>query len=332
MKRINKITLLTILLSTLIMAPRVSAKADPYGAFNIVPIFPENQISETSSFYDLKMEENQEQEIFLDIVNSGDEVMVTNISLNNGSTDVNAEKSYEPNIEMDSSMVKPMTEIAHLDTQEVIVQPNSTERIMINLKAPSEAFSGVSLGGVIVTADYKESKSKDKEGFTVGNRLAYVVAIQVRMNDEAIESNLNYLSTEIVKSMDGTKFVSKIQNDQAEVLNNVSIEGTVTDQNGKIVSNISKEHGGILPNTQFEIHYENENEEDFESGGYNIDLKISSDDKQWEWKDTLVYEKVEADIQKIDTPSKVNIPPIITTGSALLLIIVIVYLKQKKEN
>lgn len=289
-KKIMVLMVLFSILFTFANAPKVSAKTEAYGAFSIDPKLPKNQIDDKVGYFDLLLDPDMEQTISFDVINDGDSPMLATIEFNNATTGLNAEKSYIEGVVPDKSMQVPITDIATLEKTSINVAPKSRESININLKAPHDKFEGVSLGGIRVTADYEaEEKTKVQDGFVIENRISYVVALQVRMSDEEINKNLNYVksSAELVDLK--PQFVSYIQNDQAKVMNNVTVEGTVNDSEGTAVANISKDTGGIFPNTEFIIAYSLINDK-IESGEYTIKLKITSDEDMWEWEENITLE------------------------------------------
>ena len=175
-----KIIAIAMIISSIIFAPEVSAKTEPYGAFFVDAHLPENQYDKEVGYFDLMMNESQEQTLSFDITNQGDEKMTATISFNNGSTDVNAVKTYKKEIEPDDSMIVPMTDMAKLNTTVVSLMPNQTETVTIDVKAPDKTFDGVSVGGVVITADYENTDEReDNDNIEVKNRLSYLLAVHL---------------------------------------------------------------------------------------------------------------------------------------------------------
>lgn len=329
---ITKLTIIGFVLSSLIMAPSIFANTSPYGAFNVIPQLPDNQVSEMSSYFDLKMDPGVEQTISFDIVNSGDEPMIAAISLNNGTTGSNAEKIYDSTGATDESMVMPMTEMAQLEKEEVTVKPHETERVHVTVNSPKEPFDGVSVGGITVTADTVREHDEKKNGFSIDNRLAYVIAIQIRMTDHVVAEHLNYRNSDASYGYDTTHFVSYVQNDQARVMNGITIDGVIKDVDGRIVATASKENGGILPNTSFTVSYDLVNDEQLEAGDYSVNLKIKSETNEWEWDDTVTLDYMIMDTLGNEVQHKVILWPIITIASVILLVGLLVSIKCAKRK
>ncbi len=333
-----KIIAIAMIISSIIFAPEVSAKTEPYGAFFVDAHLPENQYDKEVGYFDLMMNESQEQTLSFDITNQGDEKMTATISFNNGSTDVNAVKTYKKEIEPDDSMIVPMTDMAKLNTTVVSLMPNQTETVTIDVKAPDKTFDGVSVGGVVITADYENTDEReDNDNIEVKNRLSYLLAVQIRMTENKLSQNLNYKNSTAELVNVRPQFVSYIQNDQAVVMNNVTIQGSVSDLEGKQVASVNVVDGGILPNTEFMVAYELE-EKKIEAGNYNIKLKISTEEDEWEWEDTVVVEEKKAedlneaslDVEKKD--NNILLYVVIALLIILILLVLLLVLKKRRED
>lgn len=334
MKKLQKLTIaILISLSSLIYAPQVSAKTETYGAFYVEPNLPENQYNKNAGYFDLIMEKDMEQTISFDIVNQGNVEMNATINFHDGSTELNAEKSYRQDIKPDASMEHPMTKLATIDKTSVKVAPNSSERIYVSVSAPSEEFDGVSVGGFTITADTEAEVKPKSEGFELDSRLSYLIALQVRMNENAVDKNLNYISSSADSIAKKPQFTSIIQNDKAVVMNDVTIKGTVTSSKGEEVANINKETGGILPNSEFVVAYNLVNDK-IEAGDYDIHLKITSEEDSWEWDETVsIAEQVAKDINEQTFKEKnTSYIWIILIFIILILLILIIILLRKLRN
>ena len=90
----------------------------------------------------------------------------------------------------------PVTSMATLEADKVIVQPYSTETIKIKIKAPNEIYHGVSVAGIVVQSDIDSKKEDAKQDeIEIDNRISYLIALQIRMSEVSTEMNLNYISS-----------------------------------------------------------------------------------------------------------------------------------------
>ena len=347
LKRNIKITSRTVcfslvaMLITLFIAPQFSAHAESYGAFYVEANLPENQNDPNVGYFDLIMEPNMKQTISFDVVNEGDQPMRASINFQNGTTTLNAEKSYIHDEEPDASMKHPMKTMAILKTDAVVIPAHQSSTIYVDITAPSSTFDGVSVGGFSITADTIDETAteaaKSKGDIQIKSRTTYLIALQIRMSETPVAKNLNYIksATEVVDLK--PQFVSYIQNDRAVVMNDISINGTVTAEGSdQPVARIQKQVGGILPNTQFPIAYPIHSQK-LEPGTYLIDLEIKSGSDHWSWKEihTVEPETAEAVNEGSVIAAQTNWLLVLVVGLLLvilILLLVILYMRYRQQR
>ena len=334
---------LVAMLITLFIAPQFSAHAESYGAFYVEANLPDNQYDPNVGYFDLMMEPNMKQTISFDVINQGDQPMRASINFQNGTTTLNAEKSYIHEETPDVSMKHPMTTMAVLRTQEVIIPANQRSTIAIDVTAPSVAFDGVSVGGFSVTADtietHADTSKKAKGEIQIESRTTYLIALQIRMNETKVEKNLNYIKSgaEVVDLK--PQFVSTLQNDRAVVMNDISINGTVTPEGSdQPIARIQKQVGGILPNTQFPIAYPVQSQK-LEPGTYVINLEIKSGEEVWHWQEVHTVEPDTADAVNDGSviAKQTNWMLVLVVGLLLIIVILLVVIlymgyRQQRER
>lgn len=330
----KKIFILTFVFFSILMAPTVQAESEPHGAFYIEPHLPANQKNSNSGFYDLVMEPEMIQTLYLDIVNKGDVEMIASIDFRNATTGLNAEKNFESKVKPDESLLFSLQDNIELSDTTLVIEPYSKKTISIVVKAPEKNIDGVFLGGINVTADKQVDKDRPTNSIDIKNRISYLVALQVSMNDVIIEPNLNYLesSSELIDLT--PQFVSYLQNDKALIMNDITVHGSITNKEGKTVAEINKNSGGIYPNSQFKVAYKLK-EEKIKAGEYNLKLRITSKDDYWEWNDTII---VDADTAKDLNDNALKVKKSNVFFYSLLLIIlilialIIILVKKLRDN
>lgn len=328
----KNIIIFTLVFFSILMAPGVHAESEPHGAFYIEPHIPKNQKDANNGFYDLVMEPNMEQVLYLDIVNTGDIEMVATIEFENATTGLNAEKSFD-NKKIDKSLTHPLTKYVELSDKEIELEPYATKTISIKVTAPDEMIDGVLLGGIIVTADKEMDKDKHVNDMDIKNRISYLVALQVSMNDNEVDTNLNYIKSDSELVDLNAQFVSYIQNDQPIVMNEVTVYGTITDVKGNVVASIEKDTGSIYPSSEFKVAYDLKDEK-IKAGDYAVKLKITHEEDEWTWEDNITVDEAHAkDLnEKALTPKKTNVIAYFLLFIILLLLLLILVLYRKLKQ
>ncbi|QIK69832.1 DUF916 and DUF3324 domain-containing protein [Erysipelothrix sp. HDW6C] len=337
----NKIkTILSLLM--VFMAVVVSPiSADAYRDFTIAAIIPENQINKSVDYFDLMMTPNQEQVVNITIENKGSETMVATLDLNNASTGNNGSKQYMIAVEPDSSMKTPLTSIATLVDTEIEVKPGETKNASIRIKMPATEQDGVILGGVAVKANTLTDKETDSDqGLSISNQLSYLIGLQLRTNNNAVDRNLNLLKVDTALIDFNPSIIASIQNDMPIQMNDISIVGSVNKQGTQeSVATVNVSNASIMPNTNFNVVYA-PNNGNLKPGVYDVKLRIihDTDGKTWEWDETLTIESEDAsDIndQAIFNKNDVNYLAIIIIAILVLIVVllfILIWKRRKKDD
>ena len=164
------------------------ANAQDNTAFSIVPIYPDNQVSTTKGYYDLKVNSGERQTLKVRITNNKNEELFIDITSANAYTDPNGGISYSLNIiSPDKYLLNDNIQMANYISapSNIIVKPNSTLEVPIVITTPN-IRSGTLLGGIIFTIKDKVAQSqpipgKDKANFEISTATAYVFGIQINL-------------------------------------------------------------------------------------------------------------------------------------------------------
>lgn len=341
MRSVKRIALfLTVLFWCFNVGTRVSA--DAYEGFSISIEKPENQIDSSVDYYDLMMIQGQKQELVLNIHNNGSEDMIAYIEVYNGSTGDNGTKQFSVKQVPDVSMKHQIEKLVAPKTLRVVVPARTTAQATLHVNAPQDTFEGIILGGIYVKADtVKNSEHGTTSGITISNRLSYVVGLQLRMNQNDVERNLNYIEAKPEVTNYLPSVVVGIQNDRAVLMNDVTITGNIFIKGtSEVVGIVEETHKGIMPNTQFNVVYNLCNKK-INAGEYDVQLRIVHEDKTWEWNETLTIASEAASNINENAPflekdtNKWYL--IIITALAgiilcLLLVLIVIFKKRKDEK
>lgn len=331
------VSIMSLLMVVIMINP---IEAASYNKFTINAVQPENQIDKSVGYFDLWVDSKTKQTLEVDVFNNGDEPMEAKMLLVNGSTGNNATKQFNVQKDIDESMQHPITDYVSLREETMVVKPKSKETVHLDVDLKDASFDGVIMGGITVVAnevDKNDKKGNDGE-IALDNQIAYTLAVQMRMNDKEIDSNLNYIKTDYTVVDMQPKFTSKIQNDQAVLLNNVSIKGDVRHKDSnKVVGTVNRDNGGILPNTNFDVVYDLL-EDNIESGMYMVDLEITDGKDTWHWQESIdvTNELIDtATNEKVDFKDKSKSKFFMIILGILILIILIllfIILKRRKKD
>lgn len=213
-----------------IIVPKVEATEEMKTKFTVTPVLPENQVSGTSSYYDLILAPKQSSTIVLDIKNKTDEKLSLVLTLANASTNDNGLIVYNDfDKPLDSSLKVPLTDLVTLENEEVSVPPHQTVSAKMKVKGLDQPIKGVVLGGVY--AHLKDEKTEE-ENQTMGltSRYGFNVAIAMRSAENAPLTEVNQLKLAKVTptiALGAKSLKAVIQNPYAAIFPEVRLEGQV---------------------------------------------------------------------------------------------------------
>ncbi|MDU1888879.1 MAG: DUF916 domain-containing protein, partial [Enterococcus faecalis] len=175
-----------------IIVPKVEATEEMKTKFTVTPVLPENQVSGTSSYYDLILAPKQSSTIVLDIKNKTDEKLSIVLTLANASTNDNGLIVYNDfDKPLDSSLKVPLTDLVTLENEEVRVPPHQTVSAKMKVKGLDQPIKGVVLGGVY--AHLKDEKEEGTQTTGLTSRYGFNVAIAMRSAENAPLTEVNQL-------------------------------------------------------------------------------------------------------------------------------------------
>ena len=338
MKKI--ISILVVCLIGLQHMPMIGEAAETM-AYSVKANIPENQINKTLTYFDLKMEPNQRQDITLTVSNSSDEKATILISPNVAMTNQNGVIDYSKADEkVDSTLKNPVTSIIS-KAQEVTLEPKETKEVPFTIQMPEKEFDGLILGGFYISKKEDDSNTKDKEkDVQIKNKYSYVIGLQLRENTNEVKPvmELNEIKPALLNYR--TAVTVNLQNTEATIMKDVSVDAKVMKKGTtKVLHETKKEGLSMAPNSNFDfpINWDNQS---LDPGTYTLQLIAQSGEDKWEFekefkisaKDSTDLNKEAVELEKTE-PNWILIISVVA-GITIFLILVIgffIYRHQKKK-
>jgi len=333
MKRLTKLLPLFFLLFSLL--PVSSVKAEERVGYSVQAHLPENQRDPSLSYFDLRVEPNQEQELNVTIYNHENEEITVRATIHNASTNSNGLVVYEEQEEMDPSLHNPITELVTLEEEEWTIPAGESETISAKLEMPDESFDGIKLGGFHFEKVPEEIEAE--EGVTIQNRYAYVIGMQLSENDQEVAPNLELLSVEPQLVNHRIAVVAQVQNEQPVLMGNITIQAQVYEENSdEPLREIEQTDIRMAPNSTMDFVMDWNNQA-LQEGHYRVDMSATDSENTWEWQEeftiseeaeTLNEEAVE--IESSQDYSNWYIAGIVALAS--IVIVLLIYIGRLKKK
>ncbi len=248
--------------------------------YSVKANLPENQIDKNKTYFDLKMDPNQKEEISLTVKNSSEEEIILNIVPNNSKTNQNGVIDYsDENLEKDKSLKYSLTDIIS-GKQKIKLNPGETKDVTFSIKMPNEELQGIILGGFYIYREDNETKNTN-ENLQIKNSYSYVIGIQLSQNTIKVDPKLSLNKIKPALQNYHTVVTANIQNSKPTIINNLIIDAKVTKEGeSKVIHETNKQGMSMAPNSNFDFPISWDNEP-LEAGDYTLHLKINTGEKEW---------------------------------------------------
>ena len=333
--------LIVILLIGSLISP-IIGQAEGSMAYSAKANIPENQINKTLTYFDLKMEPGQEQEISLTVSNSSDKQTTIILSPNSATTNQNGVIDYGQNKgKVDSTLKIPLSSVISKE-QEVTLAPNETKQVLFTLKMPDKLFNGILLGGFYVTKKEEAEDSKEAEkNVQIKNNYSYVIGIQLRETLEEVKPQLKMNQIKPALLNYRTAVTVNLQNTEATIIKEFDVHAKVRKKgNGTVLHEATKADMSMAPNSNFDFPISWDNQS-LEPGTYTLDMTAKSGENQWTFEEDFTISAKESKTLNTDAVELEKKAPnwtliiLSVIGAMTLLIGGMLYLiykhKKKKE-
>lgn len=312
--------------------------------FSVETETPENQIDKSKSYFDLKMEPNQEQELSIAVGNTTSNEITVIPEISDATTNQNGIVEYSPSKrKVDEGAPGYLTQIVSIEDsqKEIILPANSKTILKLKVKMPENAYKGTIAGGITLKEreDFSSSNTDDKQGLTIENKYAYSIAILLSESDEVLTPELELKNVTVGQLNYRNTIFAKLKNTESRYINMLSTETTIYKKGSKNPLYYSKkEEMQMAPNTSFDLPISLEGHK-MEAGEYTLEMKAEGSGQKWNFSKGFIIKEKEAKKynRKDVTVPKNNFGWIIILLVAILMLLVIlvlllIFLNRRKYN
>lgn len=257
--------------------------------FQVSPEFPSNQINKKLNYYNLLVAPGSTQKISFLIINSDSGSHKYHVSVNRAGTSSDGDTSYNLHGVKPTQSLKVNIESLFPKPRNYTVDPHSTRRINLTLKAPSEAWDGILLGGLRV--QQVDNNINNQADVGLKSQAAYTVGIQLQASatlpadTPALRSN----GTKVATNASGTMVSALLENPDPYLQTGLFVSARVYHKNTKV---LSQDMAGIklAPNAQMAFHL-TKSPKDLKAGRYHLVVDAHNGDQQWHFEDWFTVTK-----------------------------------------
>ncbi len=285
--------------------PAAYASGEPEQVtFAVSAVLPENQINETVSYFDLRMQPEEEQDLAVTVYNQGTKEIKVRAEAISASTNANGIIDYT----------------------------------YIHVSMPRSLYDGTVLGGIVLTQEKEpEDAEETKQGVVIQNEYSYVVGVKLSETD--VEVLPEFEPVEAVPGVENyhAAVTHYIRNREAAIAKDISLAIEVFRDGKQEVVKTSAATVDMAPNSV--LPYPILWEEELQPGKYVSHVEMEMNGRTWEMD--MPFEITAQAAQEIATGS-VDTEPGLPWWGILLIVLVIVLIvilllllaavKRKKRN
>lgn len=301
-------------------------------------IHPENQLNDVG-YFDLRMKPEQKQTVKINLINTGDQPLTIEVSLNSAKSSSNGVIDYGPNqLPKDQSLDLDFTELVKT-TDLIDIPARSSKELLLEITMPQEQFDGTIAGGIQLQV--KEEKFKQKQEQAINNRFAYLIGMLLTETDVAVEPELIFRNVYAGQNNFRNTIFVEFSNVAKTFIEEMQVDVQIQKVGEKpILFSEVREGMRMAPNSllRFPISLSGER---MKPGEYNAKIKISDQQNEWYWNEKFSISNEEAqkyNKEDVDIVEKSVIDWKLIIILLLLVVIllgvlgIILYSKHQKRN
>lgn len=330
-RRVLKNSLCALVITMILLLSHQVAFAEGMN-YTVSPVLSESQVSETTSYFDLKMAKKQSENIQVKITNQSSSNQTFKVLVHTATTNQNGiidysgqEKNYA------DSMVYSLADLVTTDEPTVTVPGNSGKDVTLTVKMPDKPFEGILLGGITI-----EPVTEKAEKGQVNNIYTHTLAVQVSESDKVIKPELTFGEVSLDQINYHNVVNLTVQNQTPTILTNVTATMTIREK-GKSDPIVTQTKKGlsIAPHSVFPLPVEWQDL--FTPGEYEYEVNIKNSEHKWSATKSFTVKKEESEKLNDLSVDEKQANPLwlyISLGAILLILvlIIVIYIRKKKQK
>ncbi|MBC2328756.1 DUF916 and DUF3324 domain-containing protein [Listeria swaminathanii] len=306
--------------------------------YSVQAKIPANQIDKRQTYFDLKMKPKQKQTVEIEVMNSSNEEIQVEASVNYASTNRTGVIDYTKNdlSKKDKSLKYPLPELAKIsdDQKHLTIPVNGKKTVQVMIEMPEESIDGVVLGAV----EFKKkntTETKKAKGVSLKNEYSYIVGMQLSETDKQVKPHMNLLRIKPTLINYHTAVAATLQNNQPVIIKNLSIDAKVYQQNSdKMLYQTKKANMTMAPNSNFDFGIDWGNKP-LKEGKYRLKMTATNGVETWNWDENFTIGKEGQDLnnEAVDLQQTNEwLYVAIAAGVLLVLLLIILVIRKRRKE
>ncbi|MCL2840793.1 MAG: DUF916 and DUF3324 domain-containing protein [Defluviitaleaceae bacterium] len=262
------------------------------GGFTIDPVFPENQVEDTQSFFDIETNVGETQQISVIVTNTTDGPMSVELALNTAITNYNRVLDYT-NADPDLTNPYAFSNIASFADAAITaangvvsIPPGESVEVFINIAIPQGGFDGIILGAVRAL-QYLSAEDIAGGGMVV-SRMAITTPVRLRggNTDVDVDFIMGEINAELVRGR--ANIIADIAHPNPRLTLGVEMSATIypIDSEDPIFG-MSGMQVDFAPRSVFPLRFEDQAGFGVVAGDYRAVITLEHNGLTWNFEETF---------------------------------------------
>ncbi|MEY8446654.1 DUF916 and DUF3324 domain-containing protein [Enterococcus ratti] len=254
------------------------------GGYTIERVPNKHQIDSNLGYFYLFEQAGTQDRLGVKLVNSSNQAKVLKVKVTNANTNSNGLLDYTGSLKDHKDLKQPLSSIVKAAQTEVTVPAKSTIETTLTVSMPKEKFSGVIVGGIVVSEKSNEEKNKQKEEVSIQNTYNYTLGV-VLTNDAKTVMN-QHVSVTLDKVApilsDGKKIVqADILNPNSYIFDKATVSGDIRKKDSdKVLKKQEKTDVSIAPHSVYPFQFD-WGKDELTPGEYLFTGSVKAGGKEW---------------------------------------------------
>lgn len=271
-----------------------AAETKNEAGFTMEALLPDNQLDD-SSFFNLKVTPESEQNVTIRLTNLEDAPMELTVSPNPAFTNNGGFIEYSDYEHAKDSSAQYTIPELFSEPQTVALKANESKDVTFKMTIPKEAFAGTIMGGFYALKNVADTTDSD-QALTIRNRYAMVMGISLQEDTETVispELKLNAIKPGLDNGR--TAVFANLQNIKPQAFGEMTVTAKVSPKGStEVLHETKKEKQEMAPNSNYDFAIDWDDEA-IEAGDYHLSLVAQSGKKEWKFEEDFTIVDQEAE-------------------------------------
>lgn len=278
-KQLSKIFVVFAMLFGFLIMYGHSANASDVNGLAMEPIYPSNQISK-NGILNPRVKAGSNQELSFNIINLSNQPIKVKISPNTAVTSSGPSIDYSRSkYKYDDSLKYNFKQIFSPHEVKLDVEPNKPTKVTFTAKIPKKEFKGLLMGGFYINTN--QSSINNASGTAINNKYTYSMPVVMREDNVKTSPKLTLGDVTNGVSFRSPIITSSIYNKQPAVIDQMTMDTKINDQNGNEIFKSFSNNNSVAPNSNFKYVNTINNKNELSPGKYHIKIIAKSPEGKW---------------------------------------------------